>query len=46
MKAIELEKAYNPRDFEDRIYEKWEKDGYFKPKTDEDSPVYCIWVTD
>lgn len=31
MKGIELEKAYNPKDFEDRLYEKWEKEGCFKP---------------
>jgi len=29
--AIELEKAYNPKDFEDRIYADWEKQGCFKP---------------
>ena len=39
MKGIELEKAYNPQEFEDRIYSQWEKNGYFKPKSDEDSPV-------
>ncbi len=32
MKAIELEKAYNPKDFEDRIYAAWEKNGCFKPE--------------
>jgi len=42
MKGIELEKAYNPQDFEDRLYEAWEKQGYFKPKTDADSPVHEI----
>ena len=40
MKAIELEKAYNPKDFEDRIYNEWEKKGYFKPASDKDSPVH------
>ncbi len=40
MKAIELEKAYNPKDFEDRIYEKWVKEGYFRPASDENSPVH------
>lgn len=40
MKGIELEKAYNPKDFEDRIYADWEKKGYFKPKTDTDSALY------
>lgn len=32
MKAIELEKAYNPKNFERRIYETWEKTGAFKEK--------------
>lgn len=40
MKAIELEKAYNPKDFEDRIYNEWEKNGYFKPASDKESPVH------
>ena len=31
MKAIELEKAYDPKSFEDRIYAEWENKGYFKP---------------
>jgi len=34
MKAIELEKAYNPKDFEDRVYSEWEKKGEFKPASD------------
>ncbi|MDE5897995.1 MAG: class I tRNA ligase family protein, partial [Treponemataceae bacterium] len=40
MKAIELEKAYNPKDFEDRIYSEWEKRGCFKPASDTESPVH------
>ncbi|MDR0512809.1 MAG: valine--tRNA ligase [Treponema sp.] len=31
MKAIELEKAYNPKTFEDRIYAAWKESGSFKP---------------
>ena len=27
MKAVELEKAYNPKDFEQRIYCKWKEAG-------------------
>jgi len=27
----DLPKAYNPQDYEDKIYEKWEKSGYFNP---------------
>ncbi len=40
MKAIELEKAYNPKDFEDRIYNEWDKGNYFKPASDESSPIH------
>ena len=40
MKGIELEKAYEPKDFEDRLYERWEKEGYLKPKSDKDSPIH------
>ncbi|MBO6217998.1 MAG: valine--tRNA ligase [Treponema sp.] len=40
MHAIELEKAYNPKDFEDRIYGQWVEKGYFKPSSDESSPVH------
>ena len=44
MKAIELEKAYNPKDFEDRIYDKWDKEKYFKPASDADSPIHENYV--
>ena len=40
MKAIELEKAYDPKSFEDRIYGEWEGKGYFKPASDVSSPVH------
>ncbi|MCL1814485.1 MAG: valine--tRNA ligase [Treponema sp.] len=32
MKASELEKAYNPKAFEDRIYSQWKESGSFKPE--------------
>lgn len=35
--SIELEKAYNPKDFEERIYEDWERKGCFKPAKKTDS---------
>ena len=31
MNSIEIPKAYNPKDFEDRIYDFWLKNGFFKP---------------
>lgn len=33
MKAVELKKAYDPKDFEDRIYAEWKNNGMFSPKT-------------
>jgi valyl-tRNA synthetase len=33
MKAIELEKAYDPKTFEDRIYAMWKSCGAFKPES-------------
>lgn len=41
----ELNKTYNPRDYEDKIYEDWEKSGLFNPdKLDlpDDAPTYTI----
>ncbi len=40
MHAIELEKAYNPKDFEDRIYAEWVNKGYFRPYSDKENPVH------
>ena len=44
MKAIELEKAYNPKDFEDRIYGQWVSSGCFKPASDEASPLHQSYL--
>jgi len=33
MKAIELQKTYNPKDFEKRIYRMWKEGGHFSPRT-------------
>src|SRR5574344_538395 len=41
MNAIEMEKAYDPKTFEEHIYNEWEQKGYFKPASDEKSPVHC-----
>ena len=35
MKAVELSKAYNPKEFEDRIYEEWMNKGEFGPRDGE-----------
>ena len=44
MKAIELEKSYNPKDFEDRIYDNWVKSGCFKPASDPSSPIHQAYL--
>ncbi len=38
----ELEKMYNPRDFEDRIYQFWMDGGYFTPTIDKSKPMFSI----
>ncbi len=39
-----LEKNYNPKDFEEKIYEKWENDGDFKPDMRSDSEAFSIVI--
>ncbi len=34
----ELNKTYDPADFEDRIYQSWMDGGYFTPKIDRSKP--------
>jgi valyl-tRNA synthetase len=44
MKGIELEKAYDPKGFEDRIYARWKAAGAFKPREGGDTPPYVIVI--
>ena len=37
-----MAKSYDPRATEDRVYEFWEKRGYFKPRIDESKQPFCI----
>ena len=39
-----LNDKFNPKDFEDRLYEDWEKKGYFKPSGDKTKESYCIMM--
>ena len=39
-----LNDKYNPKDFEDRIYQEWEDKEYFKPSMDKIKPSYCIMM--
>ncbi len=40
--AKELAKAYNPQEFEDRIYDFWMKGNYFHAEVDKDKKPYTI----
>ena len=44
MKAIELEKAYDPKSFEDRIYAAWKDAGMFKPAGDPKKKPFVIVI--
>ena len=37
-----LAKTYNPKDFEDRIYEMWETNGCFRADVDKDKKPFTI----
>ena len=39
-----LEKSYNPKDFEEKIYAKWENDGDFKPDMRSDRDAFSIVI--
>ena len=39
-----LNDKYNPKDFEDNLYQKWEESGYFKPSMDKNAESYCIMM--
>ena len=39
-----LEGKYEPHEFEDEIYKKWEEKGYFKPSGDKTKGSYCIMM--
>ncbi|OGC50934.1 valine--tRNA ligase [candidate division WWE3 bacterium RIFCSPHIGHO2_01_FULL_40_23] len=42
MKEAKMEKTYNPKDVEDRIYKMWEKGGYFAPKINTKKKPFTI----
>ena len=39
-----LKEKYNSKDFEDKLYEEWEKKGYFKPSMDKTKESFCIMM--
>ncbi|MEA5032950.1 MAG: valine--tRNA ligase [Sphaerochaeta sp.] len=42
MKAVELEKSYNPKDFEDRIYADWKEHGCFQPDAEAPGEPFTV----
>ncbi|MDO5127034.1 MAG: valine--tRNA ligase [Eubacteriales bacterium] len=42
--AKELEKTYSPSDIEDRLYDKWEKNGYFHAEVDRSKKPFTIMM--
>ena len=44
MKAVELEKNYDPKSFEDKLYENWEKTGQFQPRDKEGVKPFVIVI--
>jgi valyl-tRNA synthetase len=39
-----LPKTYNPKDFEDRLYDYWNENGYFTPKVDKNKKPFTIMM--
>ncbi|MBP7025386.1 MAG: valine--tRNA ligase [Clostridia bacterium] len=39
-----LKEKYNPKDFEEELYQRWEEKGYFKPSMDKTKENYCIMM--
>ena len=44
MSNHKLMDKYNPKEFEEKLYEQWEKNGYFKPSMDKTKESYCIMM--
>ena len=44
MSNQKLADKFNPKDFEDKLYDEWEKKGNFKPSGDKTKESYCIMM--
>ena len=44
MKKEKMADKYMPKEFEDKLYEEWEKKGQFKPSQDKSKEAYCIMM--
>ncbi len=41
---MDMQKTYNPQEFEERIYKDWEKNGYFEAKVNPDKVPFTIVI--
>ena len=39
-----MKNKYNPKDFEEELYQEWEEKGYFKPNMDKTKESFCIMM--
>jgi valyl-tRNA synthetase len=39
-----MDKTYNPKDFEDRLYKDWEDKGYFRAERDDNKVPFTIMM--
>ncbi|MDE7083849.1 MAG: class I tRNA ligase family protein, partial [Clostridia bacterium] len=39
-----MEKTYNPKEFEDRLYKDWEENGYFRAERDDDKVPFTVMM--
>ncbi len=39
-----LNEKFNPKNFEEKLYKKWEEKGYFKPSMDKTKESFCIMM--
>ena len=45
MSNHKLMDKYNPKEFEENLYNEWEKKGYFKPSMDKRKESFCNATT-
>ena len=44
LESHKLNKKFNPKDFEDKLYQEWEENGYFKPSKDKTKETFCVMM--
>ena len=42
--TMEMQKTYNPKDFEERLYKEWMERGYFRAEVDENKVPFTIVI--